>query len=223
LQDRLATLSERLLYGVEEDSLELARLRVRGLGRSGIRKLVKEGFDNRKAIREAPVMILATMIPEKIAISLKQAVESDGAAPVVETTTVEPVAPDDALLCRDRIEITGKPMEKRNLVLINGSPTGITNRSLELLMHFAVTLKKDGRGWVHREDLSSEIGVTQLISRLRNELRSLTLTKDGKIIENDGSGSYRLSIPPQNVIIDKESLQKHWNVVIKELARMDVA
>ncbi len=224
LQDRLTTLSERLLYGLEEDSLELARLRVRGLGRARIRKLVKEGFDSRKAIREAPMTILVMMIPEKIAISLKRAVESDGEAPVVistpavETATVEAVAPDDTFLYRDRIEITGKPMEKRNLVIINGSPTGITNRSLELLLHFAVALKKDGKGWVHKQDLTSDIGSTQLIARLRNELRNLTLAKDGKIIENDGSGSYRLSIPPQNVVIDEESLQKHWNAVIKELA-----
>jgi helicase len=221
LQDRLAILSERLLYGVEESSLELARLRIRGLGRAGISKLVKEGFNSRKAIQEAPVTILATLIPEKIVINLKQAVEPYGEVPV-ETRIGEPVETflsDDTFFCHDRIEITGKQMEKRNLVMINGSPTGITNRSLELLLHFAVVLKKDGRGWVHKEDLTSDTGATQLISRLRNELRNLTLTKDGKIIENDGSGSYRLSIPPRNVVIDKEDLQKHWNAVIKELAK----
>ncbi len=218
LQDRLSILSERLLYGVDENGLELARLRVRGLGRAGIIKLVREGFESGKVIRETPVKILATMIPEKTAISLKQAVERDRKAPA-ETTVVEIVSPDDTFICCDRIEITGKPMEKRNLVMINGSPAGITNRSLELLLRFAVALKKDGRGWVHREDLTSGIGTTQLISRVRNELISLTLTKDVKIIENDGSGSYRLSIPPQNAVIDTERLQKHWNAVIKELAK----
>ncbi len=113
------------------------------------------------------------------------------------------------MLCSDRIEITGRLMEKRNLIMINDSPTGVTDRSLELLLRFGIALKKDGRGWVHWEDFASRTGATQLISRLRNELRSLTLTKDGKIIENDGSGNYRLSIPPQNVVIDAESLMKH--------------
>ncbi|HOJ52502.1 MAG TPA: hypothetical protein PLT64_07840 [Syntrophales bacterium] len=65
----------------------------------------------------------------------------------------------------------------------------------------------------HHADLS-----TQLVSRLRNELRSLTLKKDGRIIENNGSGCYRLSIPPRNVTIDTESLMMHWNAVIKDMA-----
>ncbi len=42
LQDRLSILSERLLYGVEEGGLELSRLRVRGLGRAGIKILITE-------------------------------------------------------------------------------------------------------------------------------------------------------------------------------------
>ena len=103
-------------------------------------------------------------------------------------------------------------------MMINGSPMGITNRSLELLLRFAVAVRKDGRGWVHREDLTPGMGATQLVSRLRNELRSLTLKKDGKIIENDGSGCYRLSIPPRNVSFDRESLLLHWNAVIKDTA-----
>jgi hypothetical protein len=44
------------------------------------------------------------------------------------------------------------------------------------------------------------------------------LAKDGKIIENDGSGNYRISMPPQNLIIDKEGLLQHWNAVIKDMA-----
>ena len=158
------------------------------------------------------------MIPERIAISLKEAVELGHKSPSQEETNVETSESDDIFICRDRIEITGKPIEKRNLVMINGSPMGITNRSLELLLRFAVAVKKDGRGWVHREDLTPGMGATQLVSRLRNELRSLTLKKDGKIIENDGSGCYRLSIPPRNVSFDRESLLLHWNAVIKDTA-----
>lgn len=214
LQDRLSILSEKLLYGVEEKGLELARLRVQGLGRAGIKILVMEGLTTRKAIREVSLSVLAKLIPKKIAVNLKKAVASD----TVESMIVENITPDNTLLCRDRIEITGRLMEKRNLMMINDSPTGVTDRSLELLLRFGMALKKDGHGWVHWEDFASRTGATQLISRLRNELRSLTLTKDGKIIENDGSGNYRLSIPPQNVTIDAESLKKHWNATIRGLA-----
>ena len=218
LHDRLSILSERLLYGVEEKDLDLARLRVRGLNRTGIRKLVEKGLDSRQTIQETPIATLATIIPKNVAIDLKQAAETRDEASM-ETKTIETALPDSTFICRDRIEITGKPMERQNLVMINGCSTGVTDRSLELLLRFAVALKKDGRGWIHREDFTSGIGTTQLVSRLRNELRSLTLAKDGKIIENDNTGNYRLSIPPQNVVIDKESLLKHWNAVIRELAK----
>ncbi len=214
LQDRLSILSERLLYGVEEKGLELPRLRVQGLGRAGIKILVMEGLATRKAIREVSLSILAKLIPKRIAVNLKKAV----ASATMESMVVETITPDDTLLCRDRIEITGRLMEKRNLIMINDSPTGVTDRSLELLLRFGIALKKDGHGWVHREDFASRTGATQLISRLRNELRSLTLAKDGKIIENDKSGNYRLSIPPQNVVIDTASLMKHWNAVIRGMA-----
>jgi helicase len=214
LQDRLSILSERLLYGVEEGGLELSRLRVRGLGRAGIKILVTEGFTSRKSIRETSLNVLAKLIPKRIAVNLKKVV-----APVaIEPMVIETITPDETLLCRDRIEITGRLLEKRNLIMINDSPTGVTDRSLELLLRFGIALKKDGRGWVHREDFASRTGATQFISRLRNELRSLTLAKDGKIIENDGSGNYRLSMPPQNLIIDKEGLLQHWNAVIKDMA-----
>ena len=43
--------------------------------------------------------------------------------------------------CQDCIEMTGKPTDRRNLVIINGSPLGITNRSLQVLLQLAVTLK----------------------------------------------------------------------------------
>ena len=217
LQDRLSTLSEKLLYGVEEGGLELSRLRVRGLGRAGIKILITEGFTSRKSIRETSLNVLAKLIPKRIAVNLKKAV----APAAIESMVIETITPDETLLCRDRIEITGRLLEKRNLIMINDSPAGVTDRSLELLLRFGIALKKDGRGWVHREDFASRTGATQFISRLRNELRSLTLAKDGKIIENDGAGNYRLSIPPQNVVIDAESLMKHWNAVIKKLAGND--
>ena len=99
-------------------------------------------------------------------------------------------------LCQDRIQITRKPTDRRNLIMINALALGITNRSLEVLLQLAVALRQDERGWVHKIDLSANVSAAQIVSRLRPEIRNQTLTKDGKIIENDGSGSYRLSVPP---------------------------
>ena len=78
-------------------------------------------------------------------------------------------------------------------------------------------MEKAGKGWIHKEDISTNTAVTQLISRLRSELRDYTIKRDGSIIENDGSGYYRLSVPPDNVIIDKESLSRHWSLKVRRL------
>ncbi|MBW1928581.1 MAG: DEAD/DEAH box helicase [Deltaproteobacteria bacterium] len=218
LQKRLAILSDRLLFGVEEKGLELARLKVRGLGRAGIKRLIFEGYDSKKAVQEASLPLLAKVIPEKIAINLKQAVEPKKKRREKETSE-EAKIPEARFACKDHIEITGRPLKKRNKVFINGYAIGLTNRSLEVLLQLAVTLKRDGQGWVHKEDIASNLGAPQLVSRLRNEIRNHTLNKDGKIIESNGSGSYRLSIPPNNVTIDKQSLSKHWNAVVRKLAQ----
>src|SRR5207248_11493473 len=46
-------LSERLVHGVRDDALSLARLRVRGLGRALIRRLVAAGLANENSLRAA--------------------------------------------------------------------------------------------------------------------------------------------------------------------------
>ena len=66
---------------------------------------------------------------------------------------------------------------------------------------------------MHKMDLAKNLGVSQLTSKLRSEIQNQTLDNDGKIIESDGSGSYRLSVPPDNLTIDKESLMSHWGAV----------
>ncbi len=215
LQKRLSILSERLLYGVPEEGLELARLRVKGLGRAGIKRLITEGFDSIKAVHEVPLSLLSRVIPEKIAINLKEAV--DKRLGIKKDELAGETEEEKSYLCSDQIEITGVPLKKRTKIFINGCALGITTRSLEILLRFAVALKKDGKGWIHKEDISTNTAVTQLISRLRSELRDYTIKRDGSIIENDGSGYYRLSVPPDNVIIDKESLSRHWSLNIRKI------
>lgn len=50
---QLEALSDRLVDGVRADALPLARLRVRGLGRALVRRLVAAGYEDADALREA--------------------------------------------------------------------------------------------------------------------------------------------------------------------------
>ena len=229
LQRRLSTLSERLIFGVEEKGLELARLRVKGLGRAGIKRLIQEGIDSVEAVKEAPLELLTQVIPEKTAFTLKEAVgervkkEEKGEEKEAKTEKKHknkktPLKPSD-FSCEDRIEIIGDVAGNRSLIKVNDSVIGITNRAFDLLVQLAVTLKKDGQGWVHKEEFEFNNSPSQNVSRPRGELRNHTLKRDGSIIENDRSGSYRLSIPPENVTFNKENLLNHWDAVVRNWAK----
>lgn len=211
---RIKGISDRLVFGVEEKGLPLARLRVKGLGRGGIKALLREGLDSIEAIREAPVSLIARILPLKVAEELKKRVSK------TEITEGKPVVlQEEAFLCRDEIEITGRIFKGRTQVAVNGYMARLTNKSLELLLLLGVALKKDGTGWVDREMIGDSQSATQKISRLRAEIGPYTLKRDGTIIENDRAGRYRLSIPPKNLRFELETLKKHESSVVRDLVK----
>ncbi|MDC4227642.1 MAG: hypothetical protein MPW15_26295 [Candidatus Manganitrophus sp.] len=59
---RLSELSERLLQGVTAQGLTLSRIRVRGLDRNAIARLVREGYDSPEALFSLPIEILEKYI-----------------------------------------------------------------------------------------------------------------------------------------------------------------
>jgi hypothetical protein len=63
---------------VEEEGLELAGVGVKGLWRACIKRLVSKGFGSKEDIQETDLPLPARVIPEKGAINLRQAVESEG-------------------------------------------------------------------------------------------------------------------------------------------------
>jgi helicase len=70
LRQRVASLAERLIYGVEENGLGLTRLRVEGLSRSYIQALIREGFNTPESLAEAQLPDLERWIPACVAQSL---------------------------------------------------------------------------------------------------------------------------------------------------------
>ena len=65
-------LSERLAWGVEEGELGLARLHIPGLGRSYVRALLREGYDDRKCLEELSEEALVKVIPKRLAGRIKR-------------------------------------------------------------------------------------------------------------------------------------------------------
>jgi len=64
---KIEVLSRRLIYGVSEQGLALSEIRLRGLGRTYISRLVREGYDRPDTIPEVSVQDLERILPKMLA------------------------------------------------------------------------------------------------------------------------------------------------------------
>ncbi len=69
---KIKVLSERLAWGMEEKGLELARLHIPGLGRSYVRALLIEGYNDRKCLEELSEEELGKVVPKRLAGRIKE-------------------------------------------------------------------------------------------------------------------------------------------------------
>jgi replicative superfamily II helicase len=69
---KMDVLGERLSFGIHSKGLELAKQRIRGLGRGYISKLVHNGYDTPKALNDVSIEELAKIIPEGLARRIGQ-------------------------------------------------------------------------------------------------------------------------------------------------------
>ena len=69
---KMDVLGERLSFGIDLKGLELAKLRIRGLGRGFISRLVQNGYDSRKALRDLSIEDLQKIVPEDLARRIAQ-------------------------------------------------------------------------------------------------------------------------------------------------------
>jgi len=71
----LKILSRRVLYGVREEEVELAELRVPGLTRENLHRLAQWGYTSLEAFAEAEIGDLQRIIPRELALQMKEALQ----------------------------------------------------------------------------------------------------------------------------------------------------
>jgi len=234
---RFGKLSRRLLVGIEQHGLSLAVLRIKGLNRHQIAKLVSAGIADVETLRVKSIEELTGIIPPTLA---KRIVKRFAAAPtpvmkkvkkdvsenaVPETSpgrTTPPIKRQPAnknksfFKCSDTFLFDGRAEKRRTYIRINGNLVSIPNRDFEILLQLAVQLKKDGKGWVPGEKIARD-SAWQSVSRARKSVQIHLKDENAEIIENDNGGSYRLSVPPENISFDTDTIQDHWNKSISSL------
>src|SRR5712692_3976936 len=89
---KMDLLGERLSFGVGPKGLELAKLRIRGLGRGFISRLVQDGYDSPKALSQLSVDELEKLVPPDLARRVAKKL-SPGPKPDLETHSVKNVSP----------------------------------------------------------------------------------------------------------------------------------
>lgn len=111
--DRLAALSERVMYGVRADALPLARARI--VDRKAIIALESQGFHTPQALADASPQVLAQWVPAGDAHELKSwGLRNLGGSPPATGGEIRPPASPPVLIIDDRrpgeIWVDGKPV-----------------------------------------------------------------------------------------------------------------
>jgi hypothetical protein len=156
---RIEVLSQRLIYGVSKEGLPLSQIRLRGLGRTYITQLVREGYDKPGTILEIPVEELERTLPKRLARRLHKYCqihygpkeqESQETAPAKDTWQVKPfseITSNDGLLgqfrsrlamAKDLSELVTDPPvilldEKQNLFFYRGHPVQLAPTTFKLM------------------------------------------------------------------------------------------
>jgi helicase len=74
---KIRRLSERMVEGVEEEGLSLARLYIPGLSRYYIGKLVREGYNDERCLEEVTEKELGRVLPERLVQRIKSRIKEE--------------------------------------------------------------------------------------------------------------------------------------------------
>jgi len=99
--NKVRRLSERLVEGVEEGGLMLARLHIPGLTRSYIRGLVKEGYGDEDCLKGVSEEELGKIVPKQLAKRIKKIIPSPAVLSSSSTKNYRPNTGNPKLVARN--------------------------------------------------------------------------------------------------------------------------
>ena len=74
---KIILLSERLIEGIGEEGLSLARMYIPGLSRDYIRRLLGAGYTDEKCLREAQEEELTKILPKRLVKRIQERIKED--------------------------------------------------------------------------------------------------------------------------------------------------
>jgi len=226
----LKRLSLKMNFGVDDEGIKLARLRVPGLGRDHIWRLVKEGFCSLRKIKEAKLEELERVLPHQVAQRLSE-ITSKAGKEKTEKRSKRPKKSEfgscgkgtfvykEGTLKGEKISlvIDGTPVKDKFLVLVNGRKTNLPAKSFKYLVKLALAAFKNEEGWIHKNDFEPGENQARYLHRLKKQIKP-NLDPGQSFIENNRLGCYRLSVSKDKIRINAPALLKNPDIEIKKMA-----
>ncbi len=210
----LRRLSLKTNFGVNDDGVKLARLRIPGLGRDYLWSLVRAGFCNPRKVKDASLEELERVIPRPVAQKLKESIEQRSERrKKKEILTARRQMRKGEKPC---LVIDGTPIKDKFLIWINGKKVALPAKSFKYLVKLAWAAFKNKEGWIHKNDLEPGENQTRYLHRLRKQITPY-LEPNQTLMENNRLGCYRLSIPVAGIKINAALLT---NSPDSEISRM---
>ncbi|EQB63839.1 MAG: hypothetical protein RBG1_1C00001G1418 [candidate division Zixibacteria bacterium RBG-1] len=206
LKNFLKALALQVKFGVPKEAIGLANLHVPNLGRVYIQRLVQNDLAQAEKIRQTDIEFLKKILPEKIALELKQVVAEKS------STSSTPIQEVD-FFAEVKLEIDGSTVKNRWKVVLNQIQHVLSYCSFKYLLKLVEAVYSKPEGWIHKLDLDEGDNQAKYIYRLRKELS----LKAEEVIENNGAGSYRLNLKKEEVRVNKENLVRMGEEEIKRL------
>ena len=208
----LKNLATQVQFGINQDMIELAKLRISGLGRDCLWKLFQKGSSSKEQVKEIDLEELKKIIPKNLACRLKDEIKQkesgNGRGVLQYAPTSRKKEPVKGMLFLDGTLVKGK-----YTVFIDMKKIFLSHKSFKYLFKLAwAAFKKEG-GWIHKLDLEEGENQGKYIYRLKKEL-SLS---DGKLIENNRIGCYRLNLKKEKIHLNKNVLDNFEDYEIKKL------
>ena len=211
----LRQISLQANLGADESGLELARLRVPGLGRDHVWRLARAGLCRLQKLRQVELAELEAILPHQIAVNLKQAIQQrpkQGRRAEVSVGRRQPPKAEEASLVID-----GTPVKDRFLVVVNGKKLSLPAKSFKYLVKLVWAALKNEDGWIHKSDFEPGDNQTRYLHRLKKQITP-SLRENQSFMENNRLGGYRLTIPRDRIQMSRDALAKNPDKEIQDVA-----
>lgn len=112
------------------------------------------------------------------------------------------------------LHLSGSQFHARMSIELAGRPVTLRLKSFKYLLALATARILTRDGWIAKSEIESGENQIKYLYQLRRELTQAGSNGATSLIENDGNGHYRLTLPAQAIRFDLNRLLEHpdWDI-----------